>query len=198
MLIGVMKMKIKKMMAKDKQKAKAYQKEYYQENKDNLEFRKKQKEYCQKNKEEKKRYDKKYKKKNRLKLIKQGQEYYQKNKKNCMDCGKKISKNAKRCIKCSNLSKERARRIKLSKIGNKNPMWKGDNVRYDALHEWIRNRKPKPEFCENCGVKPPYDLANISGRYKRDVNDFEWLCRSCHMNKDGRINNLKQNRNDKK
>ena len=34
---------------------------------------------------------------------------------------------------------------------------------------------------------PPYDLANISQEYRRDVDDFEWLCRSCHMKKDGRI-----------
>jgi len=24
-------------------------------------------------------------------------------------------------------------------------------------------------------------LANISGEYHRDINDFKWMCRSCHM-----------------
>ncbi len=71
--------------------------------------------------------------------------------------------------------------------GNKNPMWKGDLVGNNSLHEWIKNHKPKPEFCDECGNKKPYDLANISGEYKRDVNDFEWLCRKCHMEKDGRM-----------
>lgn len=28
------------------------------------------------------------------------------------------------------------------------------------------------------------ELSNISGEYKRDVNDFEWLCVSCHRKKD--------------
>ena len=65
--------------------------------------------------------------------------------------------------------------------------WKGDNVGYNSLHEWIRNRKQKPEFCEYCAKKQPTDLANISQKYKRDVNDFEWLCRKCHMKKDGRL-----------
>ncbi len=79
---------------------------------------------------------------------------------------------------------------KISAENNYN--WKGDNVGMKALHEWIKNHKPKPKFCENCRVKLPYDLANISGKYKRDINDFEWLCRSCHMNKDGRLKYFKK------
>jgi hypothetical protein len=74
-----------------------------------------------------------------------------------------------------------------SKIMEKNPQWKGDKVGYDALHGWIRHHKPKPELCERCKAKPPRDLANISGKYLRDINDFEWLCRKCHMEKDGRL-----------
>ncbi len=65
-------------------------------------------------------------------------------------------------------------------------MWAGDAVGLDGLHNWIQRRKPKPELCVNCKIKEPYDLANISGEYKRDVNDFEWLCRKCHMLGDGR------------
>ena len=64
--------------------------------------------------------------------------------------------------------------------GKNNAMWKGNKVKYRALHEWIQNHKPKSKICENCKINPPYELANISGEYKRDVNDFEWLCRSCH------------------
>ena len=60
------------------------------------------------------------------------------------------------------------------------------------LHRWVERRKEKPEFCEECKKQKPYDLANVSGEYKRDINDFKWLCRSCHMKEDGRINNLKQ------
>jgi hypothetical protein len=74
----------------------------------------------------------------------------------------------------------------------KNASWKGDNVGYGALHDWVRYHKQKPEFCEECKVVKPYDLANISGEYKRDVNDFEWLCRKCHMTKDGRLERLKK------
>jgi hypothetical protein len=79
----------------------------------------------------------------------------------------------------------------------KNPNWNGKGgekrVGYSGVHAWVRRRKVKPKFCEECKINKPYDLANVSGEYKRDINDFRWLCRSCHMNKDGRINNLKQN-----
>ena len=62
----------------------------------------------------------------------------------------------------------------------KNGQWKGNKVGYTALHDWVKNHKTKPKFCEKCGTKSPYDLANISGKYKRDINDFKWVCRRCH------------------
>ena len=76
--------------------------------------------------------------------------------------------------------------------GEKNHSWKGDKVGRIALHEWIRNRKPKPIFCEKCNLKYALDLANISQKYKRELSDWNWLCRRCHMVEDGRIKNLKQ------
>ena len=75
--------------------------------------------------------------------------------------------------------------------GKNNGMWKGDQVGQTALHEWIKNRLLKPELCQDCYLKSPYDLANKSGKYKRELSDWEWLCRSCHMKKDGRIYNLR-------
>lgn len=74
-------------------------------------------------------------------------------------------------------------RKKISKRlkGKNNGMWKGDNVGYSSLHEWIKNHKPKKSYCEICKIKKSYDLANISGKYKRDIDDYLWLCRSCHM-----------------
>jgi len=94
---------------------------------------------------------------------------------------------------CGCMSKENS--IKLGKSRknsscNKNEingMWKGDNATLPAIHAWIRRRKTKPEYCEFCKIYPPYDLANISQKYHRDINDFEWLCRRCHMIKDGRL-----------
>jgi len=73
---------------------------------------------------------------------------------------------------------------------SKNGLWKGDDVGYHALHTWVRRRKEKPDECKKCN-SPPFDLANISGKYKRDINDYQWLCRSCHMKEDGRLFNMR-------
>ena len=78
--------------------------------------------------------------------------------------------------------------------GNKNGQWLGDKIGYNGVHKWAKQNKPKPTFCENCNKNQPYDLANISGEYKRDINDFKWLCRRCHMIEDGRLNNLLKSR----
>src|SRR3990167_3108655 len=91
-----------------------------------------------------------------------------------------------------NLSIETKRKISIANKNEKNGVWKGDNVGYVALHKWVIRNKPKVKYCETCGLEKKLDVANISGKYKRDISDFEYLCRRCHMNKDGRINNLKQ------
>ena len=77
-----------------------------------------------------------------------------------------------------------------SMTNSKNHQWKGDNVQYVAIHDWVYRRLTKPTSCQDCGKAKPLDLANISQEYKRDLDDWEWLCRSCHMKKDGRITEL--------
>lgn len=64
------------------------------------------------------------------------------------------------------------------------PAWKGNNVGMEALHVWVRKRLPKPEFCEICKQVPPYDLANITGIYNRDLKNWGWFCRRCHLKYD--------------
>jgi len=86
-------------------------------------------------------------------------------------------------------SDETLKKISQSRIGDKNPMWKGDNVGYFSLHEWVIIRFPKPELCECCKKVPPHDLAN-KGIYNRELKNWEWLCRRCHMTKDGRMEKL--------
>ena len=90
------------------------------------------------------------------------------------------------------LSRETKDKISVGKIGELNPNWKGNKAGYYALHMWVNSRLIKPKLCAICNNKPPYDLANISQEYKRDLSDWRYICRSCHMKEDGRINNLKQ------
>lgn len=77
-----------------------------------------------------------------------------------------------------------------AKIGSKNPNWSGDNVGYTGIHLWVKQRLVKPQHCSQCNAPANVDLANISQEYKRDLDDWEWLCRKCHMTKDGRLKAL--------
>lgn len=86
---------------------------------------------------------------------------------------------------------QRIRKMRFQKgvsnnAGENNPMYLGDDVGYNGVHTWVRKRKPKPELCERCGLVPPLDLANISGEYNRDLDNYKYLCRKCHMDSDGR------------
>jgi ribosomal protein S14 len=111
--------------------------------------------------------------------------------KKCIDCGVAISNQALRCKLHSYSSLERSKKISLSKLGSKNKQWKGDSVSYGALHDWVKWHFKKQSQCNICGKKTDcLDLANISQKYKRDLNDWEWICRRCHMIKDGRITKL--------
>lgn len=76
---------------------------------------------------------------------------------------------------------ERIRKIAESRMGEKHPLWKGDSVSKLALHSWVKRHKPRVKLCEECHEAPPTDLANISQQYRRDINDFRWLCKKCHM-----------------
>lgn len=101
------------------------------------------------------------------------------------------------CIECNVLPKpphgKTGKCRPCTKRGASNPNWKGDQIRSNsALHTWIRRNYPKPDLCQMCKQKPPYDLANKSNTYNaetynRDIKNWEWLCRQCHMLKDGRM-----------
>lgn len=72
-----------------------------------------------------------------------------------------------------------------------NPSWKGDAVGYSGIHDWVRARYVKPELCERCENRPALDLANKSQQYLRDLSDWWYLCRKCHMDIDGRNDQLR-------
>lgn len=71
--------------------------------------------------------------------------------------------------------------------GDKSYWWKGDNVSYEGLHIWLKKNMPKPETCEMCNWFKPKHISNISGEYRRDVNDYQWLCVQCHSVYDTQI-----------
>lgn len=101
----------------------------------------------------------------------------------CSKCGKVfenyISDYSKYCSrKCFYES------MKNTRIGKENPYWKGDNVKYRALHQWVDKILGKPNKCFYCKTEESkmFIWHNISGEYKRDKNDWIRLCSKCHIN----------------
>lgn len=72
--------------------------------------------------------------------------------------------------------------------GENSPHWKGENVKYQGLHVWVRKQLGNPTKCEYCGIDGLTGLnihwANKSGNYKRELSDWIRLCRKCHAKYD--------------
>ena len=67
---------------------------------------------------------------------------------------------------------------------DKNPQWKGDNASYSAIHLHLRKHFPPPNACPECGFIGQLDLACVNGIYNRDIRNYKYLCRLCHMKLD--------------
>ena len=60
--------------------------------------------------------------------------------------------------------------------------WRGADVGYSGIHTWIKRKLGKANFCCLCnGIKAKkFYWHNISLEYKRDLDDWQSLCPSCH------------------
>ena len=82
-------------------------------------------------------------------------------------------------------------------VGNNNPMWRGDKVGIDGIHEWLKNNFGKADRCENpkCEKKSHYyewsKLENKS--YARRRYNFWRLCLICHKKYDKLYKNIPSN-----
>lgn len=74
------------------------------------------------------------------------------------------------------------------KYGKKARRWKGMEAGYVAKHMWIKKHYGKASKCENpdCTYENPkrFEWANVSGEYRREVDDYIQLCPSCHRKRD--------------
>lgn len=106
----------------------------------------------------------------------------------CVDCGQKKNSNRPRCFSCA--QKERFTRLDIWNKGKQTGQipwnYKGEMVGYRGLHRWITLKKGKANHCENCdsNKKRMYHWANISGLYKRELEDWIQLCVPCHKRLD--------------
>lgn len=80
----------------------------------------------------------------------------------------------------------------------KHYLWKGKDATMTAQHQWIYRRLGQPQECSFCGMNDPnrkYHWSNISGKYLRDVGDYQRLCVPCHKKYDlARIKKTKNGR----
>jgi hypothetical protein len=94
-------------------------------------------------------------------------------------------------------SEEHKQKMALSKHAEKNPMWKGDIVGIDGLHEWLKRRLSRPDVCNLCSKPKKLELCNVSNKYDpktytREFKNWKWFCYSCHMKTDGRLEKLQK------
>lgn len=54
--------------------------------------------------------------------------------------------------------------------------------KYNNIHNYIRRHKHKQGFCTICNLSGKrIELANISGVYNKDIDNYMWLCCECHQ-----------------
>lgn len=107
----------------------------------------------------------------------------------CLNCGKNFVSSFRNRnnrgmswkLYCSN----KCRGVAAAPKGKRHYLWMGDNVKYVALHDWVRRTKPIPSSCTHCCKESKLQAANISGEYRRDITDWVYLCCKCHRIMDG-------------
>ena len=75
-------------------------------------------------------------------------------------------------------------------------IWKGDEAKYGALHAWTGRRLPKPEVCPVCGLDKKLELACPGHNYSRNLENWVYMCRSCHSKMDGKDKNFNNKKED--
>lgn len=71
-----------------------------------------------------------------------------------------------------------------AKRGPESRQWKGNSVGYIAIHNWAHRHVGLKEKCERCNGTKRLEMANKSQQYKRELKDWQTLCKSCHTTKD--------------
>lgn len=98
--------------------------------------------------------------------------------------GRRMSEEAK--IKSSNSKK------KLGLTGEKCHWWKGENAGIVSKHLWITKHRGKPNYCEICKRtdRKKYEWSNKDHKYSRKLEDYQRLCKKCHIRYDIENNNF--------
>ena len=112
-----------------------------------------------------------------------------------METGKKKSASMKRLVQLGKLKTLFKKGVPSWCAGKKNPKmtgennpnWKGDNAGKVAMHVWVYNHKGRPLKCGVCArttKETIIDYSNIDHKYRRNLDDYKPMCRSCHRKYD--------------
>jgi len=97
---------------------------------------------------------------------------------------KRVSDGTKKAMGTPEVKLKLSANSKINSVGEKNGNYKGDAAGYDAIHKWVRSRKPKPEVCEICDTHKKTLVLACMGKYQRDPDQFKWVCWGCHNKHD--------------
>ena len=89
--------------------------------------------------------------------------------------------------KLSHTHKDRLSKAKTGKFAIQSNAWKSFRVKNKPLHQWIRKHHPPPKLCGFCNQENKLHLANMTGLYNRDFNNWKYLCARCHSHYDRNI-----------
>lgn len=104
----------------------------------------------------------------------------------CGSCGGPLSERntSGRCLSCAHLGQKPWNKGKIYEAirSEKHPQWRGDQASQTAIHNWVKRRLGRPKRCEKCGTTKAsmYHWSNVSGKYRRDLKDWQRLCVPCH------------------
>lgn len=90
-------------------------------------------------------------------------------------------------------TKERREKLSFAIRGSKSCHWKGpieytgEKNDYNVIHDRMSQKLVKPTGCSICGtVEKELEMANKSGAYREDEEDWIFLCKKCHRRFDSK------------
>ena len=81
--------------------------------------------------------------------------------------------------------------------GSKNGAWRGDKATKASIHSWVVDNFIRPDHCEICkkpSLDKVFDWSNKDHAYSRKREDWQYVCRKCHIHYDIKYNNLSMNK----
>ncbi len=108
---------------------------------------------------------------------------------NCLRCEKLVWFNQARILNgggkyCSQLCSNKSTGLR----GDKSPHWKGNDVGYYGIHNWLYTNFGKADKCEQCGRTKRVQWAKLKDKpYERKRENFFKLCSICHIIYDNTI-----------